>query len=63
MAETETEETNELRHRLNYLNLRLRNVKNYPLIGSCEIFYRVGENVWSNGSTGRDHVGRTPGVA
>jgi hypothetical protein len=31
MAETGTDETNELRHRLNYLNLRLRNVENYPL--------------------------------
>lgn len=48
---------------LNQIELYFSVLTRKALIGSFEIFYRVGEKVWSNGSTGRDHVGRTPGIA
>jgi hypothetical protein len=45
MAETETDETNELRHRLNYLNLRLRNVENHPLTPGRTLWVALSQTI------------------
>jgi hypothetical protein len=45
MTETKTEETDELRHRLNTLTLRLRNVENYPLSPGRTLWVAEDEQV------------------